>query len=102
MIKSFQAKFRYALCVSSFPAGAGLCVAAGYAIIAIALMKGSWMVCSRMTGPGILYNCYFLLSPSLLLQSLAAGLAASIVAYFLMKAGVERAKTYLDAPVQQD
>jgi hypothetical protein len=55
-----------------------------------------------MNGPGILYNCYVLISPIPLLQSLAAGLVASIVSYFWMKSGVDRAKAFMDESFQQD
>ncbi len=101
MFKSLQANLRYDLRLYSFPVLAGLCIAIGYAI-AIELMDGSWMTCSRMNGPGILYNCYVLISPIPLLQSLAAGLVASIVSYFWMKSGVDRAKAFMDESFQQD
>lgn len=101
MFKSFQAKLRYALWVFSFPALAGLCVAMLYAV-AIGLMEGSLVTCSRLSGPGILYNCYVLISPAPLFQSLAAGLVASIVVCFLMKSCVDRAKAFMDESFQQD
>lgn len=101
MIQSFKAKLRYDLRLYSFPVLAGICVAMLYAV-AIELMEGSWVMCSRLNGPGILYNCYVLISPAPLLQSLAAGLVASIVSYFWMRAGVDREKAFMDESFQQD
>ncbi len=101
MSKSLQYLLKYFLCLISFPFMAGFSIAFGYACLVEAL-NGNWMVCSRLMGQDLIYNCYFKLSPGVLLEALIVGLVASLVAFFLMMAGVKRTAAMLSESSQQD